>query len=723
MSTSQLMQALWSDEERPVTARKILQNAVCGLRVVLAATPDAAEEPVSLLTRAPGYMLKVPPDRVDLHIFRQKVMAGRAALAAGSHRHAADSLRSALALWRGAVLADLVETGVLWPELAAMESTRLDVLEDYFEAELACGRHSAVLGQLETMVETEPLRERFCGQLMLALYRCGRQADALGVYARARGALVELGLEPGRDLQLLQRSILNHDATLHLSGVTAPTAPRPAARLLPERRAPATAGTGPHRAEPAERPADAPAEEHRIPGRTTAEAERRDVSAVLLRTQLGPGSDAFSAEDLDELIEAMSAVFREQIERFGGTVAASIGSHCLGLFGVDRDGAGAAVAAVRATLAIREALTPPAGLADGRAAARHAPTLHAAVVTGKALLRRAPGDRAATPSVNGALLDTGRRLLSDVPAGAIHVCDRTHRATTGFVSYQRTEGAVADWRVSGLQPVPRTAAPVGQQPPRLVNHELQLLGSLLERTTHQRTAHLVTVLGDSQIGTTRFLQEFQHLVTREQAQAPEDRRRDVRLLPVEDVSRTQATVLAHYCAIQPGDAPHTARDKLTAALDALATSPAEAAWLTSRLGPLLVPAWDVPVDQTADAWRRFLHLAALERPLVLTVTGLHTADDALLDLIENLTESSAGIPLLVVAGAGPHLLRRRPEWAGGRSHTTITLDPLWGTAADRLLETFLLTGPVGARRAADRDALVLRALTAEREEEPEACSA
>ncbi|MEU9418210.1 AfsR/SARP family transcriptional regulator [Streptomyces sp. NPDC051000] len=217
--TSQLLAALWSTDNAPVTARKILQNAVWGLRGMLnQCDPGFDGAPAELVTRAPGYMIRVDPDHVDLHLFRRRVRQGRALLAGGTPHEAADRFCEALELWRGPVLSDLVETGTMWPELTAVQNTRLDVLEDYFEAKLRCGQHYAVLGELETTVEAEPLRERASGQLMLALYRCGRQADALGVYNRIRATLVEdLGLEPGHELRRLQQAILAHDPTLNLA--------------------------------------------------------------------------------------------------------------------------------------------------------------------------------------------------------------------------------------------------------------------------------------------------------------------------------------------------------------------------------------------------------------------------------------------------------------------------------------------------------------------------
>jgi DNA-binding SARP family transcriptional activator len=221
---SRLLTALWNVGEAPVTARKILQNAVWGLRRKLAS--EGASAGVALRTRPPGYTLEVDPEHVDLHRFRRLVEEGRTLLDAGRRDEAARRLREALRLWRGTALSDLVEVGLDRRELTALRNIRLDVLEEYFEAELDCGRHYSVLPEIETVVQGEPLRERPCGQLMRALYRCGRQADALGVYSRLRASLArQLGLDPGRELQLLHQAILTHDPALEFTPPASPLVP------------------------------------------------------------------------------------------------------------------------------------------------------------------------------------------------------------------------------------------------------------------------------------------------------------------------------------------------------------------------------------------------------------------------------------------------------------------------------------------------------------------
>ncbi|MGW7217695.1 BTAD domain-containing putative transcriptional regulator [Streptomyces collinus] len=215
VATSQLLDALWPEDARPVTARKMVQNAVWGLRALLESGDGEGHEPPQLLTRAPGYILRVDPEQLDATRFERAVAAGRARLDAQEAAEAAELLGEALGEWRGSALSDLAEQGVEWAELTALRQLRLDAMEDRFEAELACGRHHAVLGELTSLAEAEPLRERLCGQLMLALYRCGRQAEALSVFSRVRQALVEeYGLEPSAALQTLQHRILRHDQAL-----------------------------------------------------------------------------------------------------------------------------------------------------------------------------------------------------------------------------------------------------------------------------------------------------------------------------------------------------------------------------------------------------------------------------------------------------------------------------------------------------------------------------
>jgi YVTN family beta-propeller protein len=205
VSTDRLIDALWG-EQAPATAAKIVQGYVSHLRKGLG---DGL-----LLTRGHGYLLDTTAGQVDLEQFDALVAEGRRALEAGDARVAAGRLRDALALWRGPPLADFAYEPFAHAEIARLEEARLAALEDRIDADLALGEHAALVSELDSLVRQHPLRERLQAQLMLALYRCGRQADALERYQHARRELVELGIEPGRALRELERAILAQDPAL-----------------------------------------------------------------------------------------------------------------------------------------------------------------------------------------------------------------------------------------------------------------------------------------------------------------------------------------------------------------------------------------------------------------------------------------------------------------------------------------------------------------------------
>lgn len=189
----------------------VLNGYLSKLRRVLA---DGDGDAV-LATQAPGYVLRVPAERLDARRFEGLFQEGREALARGDADQAAASLRAALALWRGPALADLVDQQFAQSEIRRLDELRLAALEDRIDADLALGRHDALVAELETLVAENPYRERLQGQLLLALYRSGRQAEALEAYQRARRTLLgELGIAPGPRLQELERAILRQDPAL-----------------------------------------------------------------------------------------------------------------------------------------------------------------------------------------------------------------------------------------------------------------------------------------------------------------------------------------------------------------------------------------------------------------------------------------------------------------------------------------------------------------------------
>jgi DNA-binding SARP family transcriptional activator len=206
--TDRLIDELWG-EDSP-------EDAAAALRVNVSRLRKALPENV-LMTRSPGYVIRVDPDQLDLHYFERLVDEGRSLLARGLAADAAERLREALSLWRGPALADFAYESFAQAAIARLEEIRLAAVELRLDADLALGRHDELVGELEALVAEHPLRERLRRYLMTALYRSGRQAEALNAYRDARRALVdELGIDPSPVLQELERAILRQDPSLEV---------------------------------------------------------------------------------------------------------------------------------------------------------------------------------------------------------------------------------------------------------------------------------------------------------------------------------------------------------------------------------------------------------------------------------------------------------------------------------------------------------------------------
>ena len=206
VSSERLIDEVWG-EQPPATATKTLQTYVSHLRRTVGA--DVIE------TRPPGYVLHLGKDELDAARFRKQTAEARHLAGKGEHKQAAARYDEALALWRGPPLAGTPFESFAANEVEQLTEERLSAQMDMIDCELASGRHAEVVPELETLASRYPLRERLHAQLMLALYRCGRQADALGVYHEARRRLTdELGLDPGSELRELQRAVLSQDPSL-----------------------------------------------------------------------------------------------------------------------------------------------------------------------------------------------------------------------------------------------------------------------------------------------------------------------------------------------------------------------------------------------------------------------------------------------------------------------------------------------------------------------------
>ncbi len=639
---SRLTYALWPDSDQPMSARKILHNAIWGLRRTFRTAISA--QPASLVSEPSGYLMRVDEDHIDLHRFYRLTEAGRSALATGGLDAAVSNLAEALALWQGPALADLVESGITWPELTALQGLRQDVVEDCMEAELARGNHRHVISTLEVMAESQTLRERSCGQLMRALYRTGRQADALNVYGRWRASLAdEFGLDPGRELQQLQQAILTHDTSLTgLSGLT------------PE-------------AVTVRQPPPAAVREPRAAGETP-EATVRLVSVLLVRANHSSVAGGGDQDAADGFQERIIASIGETVRAGGGTVAARIGSTTLALFGA-ADGNEKAEQAVAVAVGICDRL------ADWAAAGPHYPphTVRAAVVTG-AMTLPAGYDDSPPSAVSETMVRECESMLPLVPSGEIHVCGVTRATASAGFRFQSIDGTEDRWRVSG----PRECLGLREQPDRRPTWELCSLASIFALVRHRRVPHLVTVLGDAGAGKTRLLSTF-----------------------TQDVSVDCGTVVLHgtalegdeplavyrrmlltHCGIGPDDSPSVSRAKLTHTVRAV-MQPPQAEWVTRGLTPFVDPITAVDPTQALHAFDRLLCETARTCVVVLAVDQLHLADDAVVNFVYDLGTRMSRMPLLVVACARPGLLFRRPGWgAGKRQITTIDLKLLAERAQD-----------------------------------------
>jgi class 3 adenylate cyclase/DNA-binding SARP family transcriptional activator len=210
LSIEQLIDELWGDEP-PESGAKAVQVRISQLRKVFV---NAGIREL-IVTRAPGYMIELAPGELDLHRFEHLVSESDLALTAGDPARATALLHEAIELWRGPPLAEFASAPFARPARSRLEELRLSAIERRIEADLTLGRHADLIGELESLISEYPFRERLRGQLMLALYRSGRQADALEAYRATRRQLMdELGLEASQSLQSLEQAILQHDPSL-----------------------------------------------------------------------------------------------------------------------------------------------------------------------------------------------------------------------------------------------------------------------------------------------------------------------------------------------------------------------------------------------------------------------------------------------------------------------------------------------------------------------------
>jgi predicted ATPase/DNA-binding SARP family transcriptional activator/class 3 adenylate cyclase len=658
--TDRLIDQLWGDEP-PSTAPHTVQVFVSRLRKVLGAAADR------LVTRAPGYALEIEAGAIDADRCERCYTSARAALATGDYARAEGLLREALALWRGLPLADFTYAPFAQAAIARLDELRLGCREELIEAELALGRHRELVPELEAFVREQPLRERARGQLMLALYRCGRQAEALEDFREARQKLIdELGVEPGVALRELHEAILRQDRTLDLS-------------LPPSEKAEPELD---HSVAPAREPAGPPA----APTREDADAAVENDAPLRVRQARKIVTVLFSdvvdtvglmhrldPEALQRLTSRYFDEMRTVLKRHGGTVEIYLGNTIMAIFGVPVVHEDDALRAVRAAADMRDAL--PALNQELEQVWGVRLDIRIGVNTGEIIV----GDRAqGRPLAAGAAVNVAKRLQEAAAADEILIGRPTCRLITGAAQVEPVEPdggerAAAIGAVRLLEVLPGAPGRPRRFHSPLVGRarQLEALSSVFSNVAVDRACHLYTVLGSAGVGKSRLALEFLERLG------------------------DGATVLAGRC-LRYGDG--ITYWPLADALRELASSGGlagarlsvdtiaeqvsgepKAQLIAERVAAVLGVGAPVvgAAEETFWAVRKLLEALASCRPLIVVFDDLQWAEPTFLDLIEHIADYSRGCPIFILCMARPELLDVRPGWSGGKLNASCALlEPL-----------------------------------------------
>jgi DNA-binding SARP family transcriptional activator len=587
VSRERVIADLWG-ERPPDRAVKTVQAVVSRLRRALSG------EATRLVSSAAGYRLRVEPGELDLARFERLCEEGRRALAAGRPERAAARLRAALEEWRGPALADVAFEPFAPPEIVRLEDLRAAAVEDRVEAELAMGRGAELVAELERLVAEEPLRERLRGQLMLALYRAGRQGEALDVYREAVRTLeAELGLHPGPELDRLQKAILAHDPALLR----------------------ATASEAPPRAE--QRRATA----------TILFAEPADFGAV--RAGLG---DA----DADRVRGEYDGRARDVLAAHGATAVKAVGDGLLAAFT-------ASGAAVACAVELQRAIA--------RQAVRGRTQLELRVGVGAGDVAWTGDDYSGTPVVEA------QALCGAAPAGSILVTE-TVRLLAESGTDARFEDAgepelgglgqpvrawSVGWTARHVVAVPFPASLAIDGSPVFVGREQEVAGLRAAWDDAVRGRRRgVFVSGEPGIGKTRLAAEIARHA-REGEGVVLYGRCDDGLAPA---AQPFAQALGAYAAACPVDELRVELGGHGSELIPLIPNLAER---VPGLGEPAPAEPDVERLRMLDAAAALLEAAGAAAPLLLVLDDLHWADELSLVLLRHLLRADAGMRLLVVA--------------------------------------------------------------------------
>ncbi len=633
VSTDRLIDQLWGAKPPP-TALHTVQVFVSRLRRALGPASGC------LITRDPGYVLDVDADAIDATRCERLYAAGRAAIATGDYARAQETLREALSLWRGVPLADFTYEAFAQAAIARLEELRLSIREELIQAELALGRHEQLVPELEALVREQPLRERSRGQLMLALYRCGRQADALEGFRLARQSLIdELGVEPGLALRELHEAILRQDPTLQLP----PPSPESHGSEVGQ------PADGSHEPRPGPTGGD---RDVVLDAEAKAEAARlvRKVVTVLFCEVCDPtGLAGLDPEVLTDTMDEAFAVMRASISAHGGTIQNRTQDGVSAVFGVPQLHEDDAARAVRAAAEIQARLraTDPehGGPVRCRCGISTGVTLVGAGgsrVTGQAVSVAAAIGAAAAPGeirLSSETLDLVRDAVQVEPLPPVTLRGGTHSVTV--------------FRIVDVDPLAPGVARRLDVPIVDRRRELRLMRESWDRVVDEAGCHLFTVLGDAGVGKSRLVSEL--------------------LGTVADAAWVLQGRCLHYgegITFWP----------LIEALDPIGAA-------VQPILDLLTHGGAATREELFWEVRRLFESLAAERPVILHVDDLQWAEPMLLDLLEHVVDLSRGAPIEVLCTARPELFDERPTWAGGKLNaTTVLLEPLSTSDSEALLD-------------------------------------
>lgn len=640
LPVERLIDDLWG-EDPPHSAANALQVYVSHLRKIL--DPSVSGRDGVLVTQEPGYVARVSEEQLDRRQFERFVVEGREAILADQLELAARRLREGMDLWRGPGLAELRLHFSARVEIERLEQLRLAAYEDLIVVELALGRHADLLPELEVLVEEHPYRESLPGYLMLALYRSGRQANALDVYRQTREVLVEeLGIDPSGELQRLEQAILRQDPALEL-----------------ERRPPET---------DAAHPVSPAARREQVEGRKT-------VTAAVLDLLIESGNDKELDPEIVSRVAARSLeVVSRSVERHRGLPYRLVDARAIAVFGAPSVHEDDTLRSARALIEARDALGELAVELESELGVRL--RVRAGIEAGVVLVGRGQSGELA---ISGNVMTAAVRASEAAGTGEILIGGAAHALLSGAVRVQPVTGGREEhrlWRL--LEVVPGASASARRHDAPLVGRtdELSELRHALERVARERRCLLVTVLGEAGIGKSRLALELR---TEHEGEltvisgACRSYGEGVTFSPIGDL----IDELIGEGDLRSGIAAHLAGD---GEADAIASVIAAAVGSGEPPG----------TEELFRAVRRLLEGLARERPLIVVLEDIHWAEPTFLDLVEHIAEWSRQVPILLLCLARPELLEERPTWGGGRINAiTLPLEPLSRAESIALIEQHL----------------------------------